>query len=63
MEHFWKMDSEIIKVSDEDGLYEDHKNCLAHLDSMTVYKEGKYKVPMLWQEEKRSFPSNYDAGL
>ena len=52
------MDSEITKVSDEDGLFQDNKNCLVHLDSMTVYKEGKYEVPMLWQEEKRSFSNN-----
>ena len=50
---FWKMDSEIIKVSDENGLSQDDKMCLAGLDSMTVYKEGKYEVRMLWQEEKR----------
>ena len=30
---------------------------------MTVYKEGKYEVPMLWQEEKRSFPNNYNVAL
>ena len=56
------MDSEIIKASDEDGLSQNDKNCLAHLDSMTVYKEGKYEVPMLWQEEK-IFPNNYNAAL
>ena len=60
---FWKMDSEIIKVSDEEGLSQDDKNCLARLDSMTVYKEGKYEVPMLWQEEKGSFPNNYNIAL
>ena len=42
----------MIKVSDEEGLSQDDKNCLAHLDPMTVYNEGKYEVPMLWQEEK-----------
>ena len=57
------MDSEIIKVSDEEGLSQDHKNCLACLESMTVYKEGKYKVPMLWQEDKGSFPNNYNMAL
>ena len=41
------MDSEIIKVSDEDGLYQDHKNCFACLDSIKVYKEGKFEVSIL----------------
>ena len=31
--------SEIIKVSDEDKLSQDDKNCVAHLDSITVYKK------------------------
>ena len=31
---FWKMESEIIKVSDEDGISQNDKNCLAHLDSI-----------------------------
>ena len=57
------MDSKIIKVSDEDGLSQDYKNSLAHFDSMTVYKEGKHEVPMLWQEEKRSFPKNWNVAL
>ena len=60
---FWKMDSEIIKVSDEEGLSQDDKNCLACLESMTVYKEGKYEVPMLWQEDKGSFPNNHNMAL
>ena len=60
---FWKMDSEIIKVSDEEGLSQDDKNCLAYLDPMTVHKEGKYEVPMLWQEERGSFPNNYNIAL
>ena len=30
---------------------------------MTVYKEGKYEVPMLWQDEKGSFPNNYNIAL
>ena len=60
---FWKMDSEIIKVSDEGGLSQDDKNCLARLESMTVYKEGKYEVPILWQEDKGSFPNNYNMAL
>ena len=33
------MELEIIKVSDEDGLFQDEKNYLECLDSMTVYKE------------------------
>ena len=57
---FWKMDSDIIKVSDEERLSQDGKNCLAHLESMTVYKEGKYEVPMLWQEDKGSFRNSND---
>ena len=60
---FWKIDSEIIKVSDEGGISQDDKNCLARFDSMTVYKEGKYEVLMLWQEEKGSFPNNYNIAL
>ena len=44
---FRKMDSKIFKVSDEDRLSRDDKNCLACLNLMTVYKEGKYDVPML----------------
>ena len=60
---FWKMNSETIKFSDEEGLSQDDKNCLACLDSMTVYKEGKYEVSMLWQEEKGSFPNNYNITL
>ena len=44
------MDSEIIKVSDEDGLYQDHKNWFACLDSIKVYKEGKYEVQCSTQE-------------
>ena len=47
LKSFWKMDSQIIKFSDEEGLSQDDKNCLARLDTMTVYKEGKYEVPML----------------
>ena len=47
----WKKESEIIKVSDKDKLFQDDKNWFAHLDSMAVYKEGKYEVPMLWQED------------
>ena len=43
------MDSEIIKVADEDGLSQDDKNCLARLNSMKVYKERKYEFLMLWQ--------------
>ena len=57
------MDSEMIKVSDEDGLSQDNKDCFVCLDSMTVYKEGKYEVSVLWQEEKRSFPNNYSVAL
>ena len=52
---FWKMDLKIIKVSDEDGLSQADKTCLARFDSITVYKEGKYETPMLWQEEKNHF--------
>ena len=63
LKSFWKMYSENIKVSDEDGLSQDDKNCLARLDLMTVYKEGKYEVPMLWQEEKSSFPNNYNLAF
>ena len=44
---FRKMDSKIFKVSDEDRLSRDYKNCLTCLNLMTVYKEGKYDVPML----------------
>ena len=44
------MDSEIIKVSDEEGLYQDHKNWFACLDSIKVYKEGKYEVQCSTQE-------------
>ena len=47
LKRFWKMDSEVIKVSDENGLSQDDKNCLARLDSMTLCEEGKYEVPML----------------
>ena len=36
---FGKMESEIIKISDENGLFQDYKNCLVCLDSTTVYKE------------------------
>ena len=36
---FGKMELEIIKISDEDGLFQDEKNYLECLDSMTVYKE------------------------
>ena len=57
------MDSKIIKVSDEDRLSQDDKNCLASLDSVTVYTEGKYEVPVLRQEEKRSFSNNYNVAL
>ena len=57
------MVSEIIKVSDEDGLSQDDKNCLACLDSMKVHKEGKYEFLMLWQDKNRSFPNNYNVGL
>ena len=49
------MDLKIIKVSDEDGLSQADKTCLARFDSITVYKEGKYETPMLWQEEKNHF--------
>ena len=30
---------------------------------MTEYKEEKYEVPMLWQEEKRSFTKNYNVAF
>ena len=49
---FWKTDSEIMRVSDENGLSQYDKNCLTHLDSMTRYNIGKCEVPMLRQEEK-----------
>ena len=39
------------------------RTVLAHLNSMAVYKEGKYEVHMLWQEEKRSFPNNFSVAL
>ena len=54
LKSLWKIDSETIKISDKDGLSQYDKNCLTHLDSMTVYKERKYEVPILQQEEKRS---------
>ena len=60
---FWKMDSEIIKVAEEDGMSQDDKTCLTQLNQMTVYKEGKYEVPMLWQEENPPFPNNYKIAL
>ena len=41
------MDLEIIKVSDEDGKSQDDKNFLSRLDSIPVYKEAKYEVPVL----------------
>ena len=52
---FWKMDSEIIKVSDEERLSQNDKNYLTHLDSMKMCEQGKYEVFILWQKEKRSF--------
>ena len=57
------MDSEIIKVAEEDGMSQDDKTCLTQLNKMAVYKEGKYEVPMLWQEENPPFPNNYKVAL
>lgn len=57
------MDLEIIKVSDKYRKSQDDKNFLSRLDSMTVYKEAKYKVPVLWLEEKTSFPKNNNVPL
>ena len=39
------------------------RTVLAHLNSMAVYKEGKYEVHMLWQEGKSSFPNNFNVAL
>ena len=47
LKNFWQMDLEIIKVSDEDGKSQDDKNFLSRLDSIPVYKEAKYEVPVL----------------
>lgn len=49
---FWKTDSEIMRVSDENGLSQYDKNCLTHLDSVARYNIGKCEVPILRQEEK-----------
>ena len=48
---FWKMDSNIVK----DRLSQDDKNCFTCLDSVAVYMERKYDVPMLWQEEENGY--------
>ena len=52
---FWKMDSKIIKVSDEGGLSQDDKNCLAGLDSVTVYTERNMKFLCYGKEKKDHF--------
>ena len=40
---FWKMESEIIKLSDEDGLSQDDKNYLARLDLMACLRKENMK--------------------
>ena len=52
LRNFWKMDSEIIQVSDGDGLSQDDEKCLAHLDSMAGHKEGNMKFYIMERRKK-----------